>query len=552
MALTGRVLAGLAFLATTGCVEPSAAPRTKAASRPAPVVSPAASASSAPAPAAPDPFIEQVRSEARAIIAPLIELKAKAAGFVIRDGDRSATLTLGPRTAEPERPFNEATQFEIGSISKVLAGLLLADSVVRGELGLTDPANRWLPADLWPRGHASRPITLQDFASQAVSFSLMPKNWSERAPGVGYTREMFAEYLATFTHSFPPGEGYGYSNVSTALLAAALEQRTGKPYRTLLRERIFEPLGMTASGYADVPLETDDVLEGYELDGGLVPPRVDASPLGPCCIVRTTLDDVDRFIAAASGAPSLLEHAFELLAEPRRRIDEAGQRWTTLGWVAHPRQGMLWKNGRVRGTVSALVVFPGQRRGLFLIANREDVDIDAITQELVTHLLRPQPRIGAERHASFVVSGPSPAMVAGSATFGNTLRLEGWEAPKHVRAGETAHIRLFFRVLAQPDRDWEFFIHADSVPAKRAKRIGVDHFPGAGNDSTVFWRPGELVVDELDLVLPADYAAPDLDVWLGFYASDHRMPVTASDLEARNDRVKGPRISIEIGQSRSK
>jgi len=488
-----------------------------------------------------DPWVEATRSEAAAILAKSAGQKAKAVGFTMVDGQRSVTFTTGPRAGHSGESFDAATEFELGSISKVFAGLLLADSVVRGEVGLADPASLYLPPDLRVPARAGRQVTLLDLASQAVSFPLMPGNWATRK--TSYSRASFGQYLAGFQHSFAPGDGYSYSNVSTALLGSALEQRLGRPYGELLRERIFEPLGMSASGYADRSSSSRNVLEGHDTNGDPRPSRVDASPLGPCCIVRTTLGDLSKFMLAASGNQSPLMRAFDILAEPRHRIDEH-ERWATLGWVAYPRDGLLWKYGIVEGQVSTIVVLPAQKRALFVTANSEGVNIDRVASDLTARLVRPAARVDPGNHRQFVVPSPDAAMTPASAVFGNTIRLEGWVAPARARRAESMKIRLFFRVLAPPDRDWELFIHGDAVDGT-APRIAADHYPGHGDDSTTSYRPGELVIDDFELPLPPQYSAGALDVWLGFYKWHGRLPVTESNLETQDDRVRGPRIRIE-------
>src|SRR6185503_10834740 len=54
--------------------------------------------------------------------------------------------TEGKRNAGKPDPVTPSTVFEIGSITKVFTGLLLADMVLRGEVALDDPVSRYLPA----------------------------------------------------------------------------------------------------------------------------------------------------------------------------------------------------------------------------------------------------------------------------------------------------------------------------------------------------------------------------------------------------------------------
>src|SRR5690606_38043108 len=67
-------------------------------------------------------------------------------GLLEADG---TTRVLAAGTAgENARPLGERTVFEIGSITKVFTGTLLADMVSRGEVELDDPVGDFLPADV--------------------------------------------------------------------------------------------------------------------------------------------------------------------------------------------------------------------------------------------------------------------------------------------------------------------------------------------------------------------------------------------------------------------
>src|SRR5207253_2153236 len=69
----------------------------------------------------------------------------KGTGIValIRDAGGSRLLASG--SSGTARPLDGDTVFEIGSITKVLTALLLADMVQRGEVALSDPLTKHLP-----------------------------------------------------------------------------------------------------------------------------------------------------------------------------------------------------------------------------------------------------------------------------------------------------------------------------------------------------------------------------------------------------------------------
>jgi CubicO group peptidase (beta-lactamase class C family) len=81
-----------------------------------------------------------------------------------------------------KRPLNADTIFEIGSVTKVFTSLLLADMAARGEVALTDPVEKYLPAGVKVPHRAGQAITLQDLATHTSGLPREPPNFGLRWP----------------------------------------------------------------------------------------------------------------------------------------------------------------------------------------------------------------------------------------------------------------------------------------------------------------------------------------------------------------------------------
>jgi CubicO group peptidase (beta-lactamase class C family) len=66
-----------------------------------------------------------------------------------------------------------------------------------------------------------------------------------------------------------PGTEYAYSNFNYVLLGALLEQVTGAPWETTVRQWVFEPLGLNTMAYDDVYAVVEGRVRGYERDDAL-------------------------------------------------------------------------------------------------------------------------------------------------------------------------------------------------------------------------------------------------------------------------------------------
>jgi hypothetical protein len=250
-----------------------------------------------------------------------------------------------------------------------------------------------------------------------------------------------------------------------------------------------------------------------------------------------------RLIRAALDPHSPLSPAFARAAEEIAPAHRGEGDATSLAWLLRPREGLLTKDGQVAGYRSLLAIAPRLRRGLFVVVNSQQVDIDALGMALVDELLGAAPSIDPKVHARCLVPALPKTATPARVMFGDKIRLEGWEAPAQVRPGETAKVRLYFRSVARLKSDYRIFVHGDA-PDRAAKRLHHDHFPCNDQDSTAAWRPGELIVDEVTISVPKSYPAPSFDVWLGFYRSNTRLSARSASVKIQQNRVLGPSIRI--------
>jgi len=84
---------------------------------------------------------------------------------VVNDGAGSRFFAYGAPGSPDNRKLDGDTVFEIGSITKVLSALILADMVERGEVAMADPVAKYLPAAVKVPEYQGQPITLLDLAT---------------------------------------------------------------------------------------------------------------------------------------------------------------------------------------------------------------------------------------------------------------------------------------------------------------------------------------------------------------------------------------------------
>jgi CubicO group peptidase (beta-lactamase class C family) len=151
-------------------------------------------------------------------------------------------------------------KFRLGSLTKQFTATLVLLLQQDGKLNINDPVSKYMPATppAWAKitlanllGHTSGIPSFTGF-KEFSTWSMNP-----------HTPE---EEIALFKDKpldFDPGSKFDYSNSNFIVLGAVIEKVSGKKYSEMLRERIFDPLGMKDTG-----LDSDDLVlpkraEGY-------------------------------------------------------------------------------------------------------------------------------------------------------------------------------------------------------------------------------------------------------------------------------------------------
>ena len=216
-------------------------------------------------------------SERLARVAQLLE-RDVAAGvipgavvLVARNGRTAWHEAFGYRDRAAGAPMKRDSIFRIYSMTKPVFSVAAMTLAEEGALLVSEPISRHLPefADVTVgvprsdgRGYdavpAERAITLQDLLrhSSGLTYAFIgagPVKDAYKAAGLAsFSLDMtvaeYARRLARLPLMRQPGTVWDYGR-STDVLGALMESATGRPLDEFLRRRVFEPAGMTDTGF---------------------------------------------------------------------------------------------------------------------------------------------------------------------------------------------------------------------------------------------------------------------------------------------------------------
>lgn len=116
-----------------------------------------------------------------------------------------------------------------------------------------------------------------------------------------------------------------------------------------------------------------------------------------------------------------------------------------------------------------------------------------------------------------------PEQIPFSVALADGIALQGyWLSQPALVPGQRLYTRFFWQVTAPPSQSYTVFSHLVQVDESGASTqlAGADRLPGDGSCSTTDWLPGEVVVDELQFVLPDSLPQPEGSQYyleVGFY-----------------------------------
>jgi len=198
---------------------------------------------------------------------------------------------IGTKAVGGSDPIRRDTIFRITSMTKPITAAAAMILVEECKLRLDEPVDRLLPelagrkvlkrldGPLDDTVPANRPITVRDLLTLRLGLGIIfgppgvypiQKAISDlQIVGFGppnqstpHSADEWIRRLATLPLMHQPGERWMY-NTGSYVLGVLLARAAGQPLETLLRERIFDPLGMKDTGFSVPAAKLDRLATSY-------------------------------------------------------------------------------------------------------------------------------------------------------------------------------------------------------------------------------------------------------------------------------------------------
>ncbi len=164
---------------------------------------------------------------------------------VVKDGELVFTGNYGVKEVGKEAEPNANTLYAIASNSKAFTATILGMLVEEGKLKWNDKVKDYLPYFALYDPWVSNEVTIRDLLSHRVGLGTFSGDV------IWYKSDLSSEEIIKRIKHIPAAydfrAGYGYSNVMYITAGEIIRIITGKTWAENVKERIFDPLGMTRS-----------------------------------------------------------------------------------------------------------------------------------------------------------------------------------------------------------------------------------------------------------------------------------------------------------------
>jgi len=310
-------------------------------------------------------------------------------GLVVGVVYEGNTHVFGYGTGSGTHAPDGHTVYEIGSITKVFTGILLADAVVRGRVRLDQPAQELLPEGVTMPHKGDEPIRLVHLSTHTSGLPRMPDNFRPadvNNPYADYSPQLLYAFLDEYTLRRAPGEAMEYSNLGGGLLGQVLVVEAGGAYEQLLRARIAGPLGMDDTALR-LSAELEERLAPGHFADGTPTSNWDFDAMAGAGGIRSTAADMVRFMQAQLQPPDgELGEAIEMAWEVHQQPINSGGFAMGLGWHLARDASTRWHNGQTGGYHSQMLVNRLIEVGVVVLSNTATAEVDMLAEALIRML----------------------------------------------------------------------------------------------------------------------------------------------------------------------
>jgi beta-lactamase class C len=291
---------------------------------------------------------------------------------------------FGKRKIGNEDPVDAHTVFRLASVSKPITGVLTGIMAQEHLLDFDEKVCETLPWLKLSNKTSTSHLTIRNLLSHTTG--LVPHAYDDLVEGhVPFSTIL--ERLKDAGISAAPGQVYGYQNVMFSLVDTFLAVKTSKNYSQLIKEKLFEPLGMNDAS-TNFQSFKDNPNKAYPHRGGngiyrTLPLNDRYYTTVPAAGVNASISDMALFLRALlnNNSPLLNEEVYQRIFEPQvvsrlssgyfKFWENVKTKKYALGWrmVDYKERQIAYHGGFVSGYKAEIAISKQDNIGIVYLSN---------------------------------------------------------------------------------------------------------------------------------------------------------------------------------------
>jgi len=278
-------------------------------------------------------------------------------------------------------PVTPETVFRWASVSKGVAGTMVAKLAEQGKLQLDAPVANYAP-DLHLPAQAQYRATVGDLLSHRLG---LYRNAYDNKLEEGQDPSVLRESLGQLNLICPPGSCWSYQNVAFDASSEMVARLTGETYEQAVKQNLFNPIGMNTASVSMEGLQSSRSWARPHGAGGKPLPIVDTYYKVPAAGgVNSNIKDMSLWMLAQMGEmPDVLDNKLlDTIHAPyvvtpgergrlRKFLERLKTAWYGYGWRSYDYAGhrIIGHRGGIAGYRSLILFDPQKKSGVVALWN---------------------------------------------------------------------------------------------------------------------------------------------------------------------------------------
>lgn len=321
-----------------------------------------------------DPKFKRVCAEAEG---QMRRLKIPGAAIGVLYKGREYYAGLGVTSVENPLPVTPDTLFQIASVSKTFLAQAVTRLAEARKLSLDTPIRKYLSGFRMRDARVTRSVTMRHLLTHTGGW--VGDYFNDFGGGADALEKMVFS-MRTLPQASPLGEIWSYNNVGFYLAAHVLEKITGKPFERVIKELVFDPLGMGMTFYSHSEVMTHSFAVGHRIIKNktlVARPYGQGRSTSPAGGIITSPRDLLRFARFHVGDGTFMgkrvisKRGMELRHSPS--IETTAGKKMGMSWFTFPagKSLTLWHGGSINGQKTDFRVIPDRKFGLAIFTNSD-------------------------------------------------------------------------------------------------------------------------------------------------------------------------------------